>query len=58
MSITLKETKDLDYERVVDLFFSVQFLHHAEREKYTNRRLRKHSVIRNMSFPLMTTVNL
>lgn len=31
MNITYTETKDLDYERVVDIFYSVKFLRHPEK---------------------------
>ena len=35
MKIYLKETKDLDYEKVVDIFYEVKFLKHPEkRTKY------------------------
>jgi len=35
MQITYKETKDLDYEKVVDIFYEVKFLKHPEkRETY------------------------
>lgn len=33
MNITLMETKELDYEYVVDLFFSVRFLRHPEKRR-------------------------
>jgi ribosomal protein S18 acetylase RimI-like enzyme len=41
MKIFLKETMELDYEKVVDLFFSVNFLHHPEKRKEYKEAIEK-----------------
>ena len=39
MKITYKETKDLDYEKVVDIFYEANFLKHAEKRKTYSKRI-------------------
>ncbi|MCL4374710.1 GNAT family N-acetyltransferase [Patescibacteria group bacterium] len=41
MPIIYKETKDLDYERVVDIFYSVKFLKHPHKRKIYKRAIEK-----------------
>jgi len=33
MNITIKETKDLDFKKVIDIFYDVQFLKHPKKRQ-------------------------
>lgn len=41
MNIIFKETKDLDYEQVVDIFYSVKFLRYPEKRKIYKETIEK-----------------
>ena len=41
MNLTLKETKDLDYEKVVDIFYEVKFLKYSEKRAVYKETIEK-----------------
>jgi len=41
MQISFKETKDLDYEKVVDIFYEVKFLKHPEKKEIYQKAIKK-----------------